>query len=45
MAQKRQNGAYVTSEDKLEALMEGKGKGVASIDWGGTGPELEEHTG
>ncbi|KXH56505.1 hypothetical protein CSAL01_03330 [Colletotrichum salicis] len=43
MAQKRQNGAYVTNEDKLEALMEGKGKGVTSIDWGGTGPELEEH--
>ncbi|KAK1979375.1 hypothetical protein LZ30DRAFT_726420 [Colletotrichum cereale] len=36
MAQKRQNGAYVTNEDKLEALMEGKGKGVASIDWGGS---------
>ncbi|WQF80046.1 hypothetical protein CDEST_05060 [Colletotrichum destructivum] len=36
VAQKRQNGAYVTNEDKLEALMEGKGKGVTSIDWGGS---------
>ncbi|OHF03375.1 hypothetical protein CORC01_01428 [Colletotrichum orchidophilum] len=43
IAQKRGNGAYVTNEDKLEAIMEGKGKGVASIDWGGTGLELEEH--
>ncbi|KAJ0165637.1 hypothetical protein CTA2_10536 [Colletotrichum tanaceti] len=34
VAQKRQNGAYVTNEDKLEALMEGKGKGVTAIDWG-----------
>ncbi|GJC88224.1 hypothetical protein ColLi_11062 [Colletotrichum liriopes] len=40
IAQKRQNGAYVTNEDKLEALMEGKGKGVTSIDWGG--PDFDE---
>ncbi|KAF3811472.1 hypothetical protein GCG54_00001798, partial [Colletotrichum gloeosporioides] len=33
VSQKRQNGAYVTNEDKLEALMEGKGQD--SIDWGG----------
>ncbi|KAF9869228.1 hypothetical protein CkaCkLH20_13299 [Colletotrichum karsti] len=33
ISQKRQNGAYVTNEDKLEALMEGKGQD--SIDWGG----------
>jgi hypothetical protein len=24
---------WVTSEDRLEALMEGKGKGISSIDW------------
>ncbi|GKT50238.1 uncharacterized protein ColSpa_10419 [Colletotrichum spaethianum] len=41
MTLKRQNGAYVTNEDKLEALMEGKGKGVTSIDWGG--PDVDEH--
>lgn len=28
----RRNG-WVTSEDKLEALMEGKGKGLAKVDW------------
>nr|XP_036575791.1 uncharacterized protein CTRU02_14308 [Colletotrichum truncatum]KAF6782415.1 hypothetical protein CTRU02_14308 [Colletotrichum truncatum] len=34
ISQKGQKGAYVTNEDKLEALMEGKGWGVSSIDWG-----------
>lgn len=29
---------WVTNEDKLEALMEGKGKGVAVVDWG---PDIE----
>ncbi|KAJ4421813.1 hypothetical protein N0V82_003512 [Gnomoniopsis sp. IMI 355080] len=29
----RRNG-WVTSEDKLEAIMEGKGKGLVRIDWG-----------
>lgn len=34
----RRNG-WVTNEDKLEALMEGKGKGLAKIDWGDGGTE------
>jgi hypothetical protein len=25
---------WVTNEDKLEALMEGVGKGIAAVDWG-----------
>jgi hypothetical protein len=25
---------WVTNEDKLEAIMEGKGKGVSTVDWG-----------
>jgi hypothetical protein len=25
---------WVTNEDKLEALMEGRGKGVSLVDWG-----------
>lgn len=25
---------WVTNEDKLEAIMEGKGKGVSNVDWG-----------
>lgn len=25
---------WVTNEDKLEAIMEGKGKGLAKVDWG-----------
>jgi hypothetical protein len=32
VATKRQG--WVTNEDKLEALMEGKGKGVSLVDWG-----------
>ena len=32
IASKRQG--WVTSEDRLEALMEGVGKGIGSIDWG-----------
>ncbi|KAF3767462.1 hypothetical protein M406DRAFT_253163 [Cryphonectria parasitica EP155] len=29
----RRNG-WVTVEDKLEAIMEGKGKGISTVDWG-----------
>lgn len=29
-----QRKGWVTNEDKLEAIMEGKGKGVSVIDWG-----------
>ncbi|KAH8889733.1 hypothetical protein GQ53DRAFT_782873 [Thozetella sp. PMI_491] len=32
ISQKRQG--YITNEDKLEAIMEGAGKGVAAVDWG-----------
>lgn len=32
IATKRQG--WVTNEDKLEAVMEGKGKGITSVDWG-----------
>jgi hypothetical protein len=32
IASKRQG--WVTNEDKLEALMEGAGKGITAIDWG-----------
>lgn len=34
----KRNG-WVTNEDKLEALMEGKGKGLAKVDWGDGGGE------
>lgn len=34
----RRNG-WVTNEDKLEAVMEGKGKGLAKVDWASSGEE------
>ena len=32
IAQRRQG--WVTNEDKLEAIMEGRGKQLAVVDWG-----------